>query len=105
MSTGRLGMPSRVRDLCEPIEKIASTGKKPDLLVADYRLRGGTNGIDAVTAIRAALGTNVPAVLVTGDTGVERLREVRESGLAVLHKPVVIAQLNETLNLAVESHQ
>ena len=94
-----------VTSASEAIEKIASTGKKPDLLVVDYRLRGGTNGIDAVTAIRAALGTNVPAVLVTGDTGVERLREVRESGLAVLHKPVVIAQLNETLNLAVESHQ
>ena len=72
----------------------------PDLIVVDYRLRGGANGIDAIAQIRAMTKADLPAILVTGDTGVDQLREVRESKLTLLHKPVVITQLSETLSRA-----
>lgn len=88
----------------EAIASITDLGRHPDMVIADYRLRGGTNGVDAVEAIRTAVGTIVPAVLVTGDTGADRLREVSESGLALLHKPVVVAQLREALSRAVTAH-
>ena len=85
----------------EAIASIADLSKHPDLVIADYRLGGGANGIDAVNTIRRMVGTTVPAVLVTGDTGADRLREVRDSSLTLLHKPVVVAQLYETLSRAV----
>ena len=89
--------------LDDAIAQIEQSPRKPDLVVADYRLRGGTNGIDAIARIRSITCNALPAVLVTGDTSVDRLREVRESKLALMHKPVVIAQLGETLSRALAS--
>ncbi len=86
----------------EAIAQIRRSPRPPDLIVADYRLRGGANGIDAIAQIRAVTHADLPAVLVTGDTGVDRLREVRESKLTLLHKPVVITQLGETLSRAIK---
>jgi CheY-like chemotaxis protein len=58
-----------------------------DVIVADLRLRQNESGIETVRALRARVG-EVPALLVTGDTAPERLREATASGLPLLHKPV-----------------
>jgi signal transduction histidine kinase len=69
---------------------------EPDLIVADFRLRQHENGIDTVRKLRARLG-DIPALLVTGDTAPERLREAQSSGLPLLHKPVSAEKLAETM--------
>ncbi len=68
-----------------------------DLIVADFRLRQGENGIDTVRRLRARLG-EVPALLVSGDTAPERLREAQSSGLPLLHKPVSADKLLESMH-------
>lgn len=60
----------------------------PNLIISELRLAGDINGIAAVALLREALGRAVPAILITGDTGAERLHEVAQSGVPVLHKPV-----------------
>lgn len=82
----------------EAAVRIREAGRFPTLMIADYRLRAGLNGIDAIDRIRALTKQSMPAVLITGDTGADRLREVRESGITVLHKPVVVTQLSDTLS-------
>jgi CheY-like chemotaxis protein len=72
----------------EMLEKLVSIQRMPDLIVADYRLQGGENGIDVVARLREEFNAQVPALLITGDTGMEQLREAEESGLHVLHKPL-----------------
>ena len=72
-----------------------------DLIVADFRLRQHENGIDTVRRLRARLG-DVPALLVTGDTAPERLREAQASGLPLLHKPVSAEKLKETMLAALQ---
>ncbi|BBF85563.1 two-component hybrid sensor and regulator [Aquitalea magnusonii] len=72
--------------------------KQPDLLISDYRLREQKNGSDAIHAIRQAVGRDIPALLLTGDTAPARLREASDSGLPLLHKPVAPAQLYDSLN-------
>jgi signal transduction histidine kinase len=67
-----------------------------DVIVADFRLREHENGIDTVRRLRARLG-DVPALLVSGDTAPERLREAQASGLPLLHKPVSADKLIETM--------
>jgi CheY-like chemotaxis protein len=57
------------------------------VIVADLRLAGGEDGIAALEQLRAELG-DVPGVIVTGDTGADRLAQIRRSGYPVLHKPV-----------------
>lgn len=70
---------------------------EPDVLVADYRLRSYRTGLQAVQAVRARMGREVPAAIVTGDTAAERLREADASGLALLHKPVPADRLQAVL--------
>ncbi|MEP6678523.1 MAG: response regulator, partial [Betaproteobacteria bacterium] len=72
---------------------IGEAERYPDLIVADLRLADGQSGIEAVRRLRDELGTGIPAVIVSGDTGTRADRDVREAGLTLLSKPVVAATL------------
>jgi signal transduction histidine kinase len=63
-------------------------GKAPDLIISDYHLQDGRTGIDAIDALRAAFGREVPAFLISGDINQQRLRETGASTHHLLHKPV-----------------
>lgn len=87
---------------CEPViaatgvgavAALAQAGRPPDIIVSDYRLREGENGIDVIAQIREHFSLDIPGVLVSGDTGPELLREAKEKGLRILHKPVRPAKL------------
>lgn len=79
-------------------DALAALGSyQPDLLLADYRLRGERTGQDAMMAIRARLGRAIPTVIITGDTAPDRLRNVHAGGAALLHKPVVALQLHTAM--------
>jgi signal transduction histidine kinase/CheY-like chemotaxis protein len=84
----------------ELLASLAGTTRVPDLLLCDYRLRDGESGLEAVEAVREEFNAEIPAAIVTGDTGPERLREVEASGLAILHKPVNPARLRALLATA-----
>jgi CheY-like chemotaxis protein len=68
-----------------------------DLILSDMRLAVRDSGIEAVTQVRK-LQPDVRAVLVTGDTAPERLREAQATGLALLHKPVTLERLLDVLD-------
>lgn len=71
---------------------------QPDLIISDYRLADGHNGISAIAHLRGKLGGRIPAFLVSGDTGPERLREVNASGHQLLHKPLSPMTLRTVVN-------
>lgn len=60
----------------------------PQVILTDYRLGKGQTGIDAVIAIRAALGSSIPAILLTGDMQASVFEEARAAGCDLLHKPI-----------------
>lgn len=64
-----------------------------DAIVADYRLREHRTGLHAIQRLRDEFGAQIPALLVSGDTSPERLREVAESGYTLVHKPVQLPVL------------
>ena len=68
-----------------------------DLLICDYRLANGTDGLDTGLRLRQRFGSGMPLLLVTGETAPERLKRVRASGVAVLFKPVDAGKLFQTL--------
>lgn len=70
----------------------------PQVVVADYRLRGHHNGRDALAQVRDRMGWHVPGIIVTGDTGPERLREAHAAHALLLHKPVPAQQLKQALS-------
>jgi CheY-like chemotaxis protein len=73
-------------------------GRAPDFVIADLRLQNNVTGIEAINKIRAALGKDIPAVLISGDTAPERLREISAAGLTILHKPLKPMRLRALLN-------
>lgn len=77
----------------DALDELGEAGKSPDLIIADYRLREGATGIEAIKAIRDSFGIDIPAVLITGDAGAEHLKQAQEQGFPVLHKPVAPAKL------------
>ena len=84
-----------VCDAAESIDDALTLARAhaPGLVISDYRLREQRTGAEAIAAVRAELGHDVPALLITGDTAPERLREAEASGVALLHKPVAPADL------------
>jgi len=73
--------------------------RRPDIVLTDFRLRDGDDGISALNSLRNAL-PGLPAVLITGDTAPERLREAHAAGLVLLHKPVLEEQLVAAIHAA-----
>ncbi|MGT2477590.1 ATP-binding response regulator [Paraburkholderia terrae] len=88
----------------EATEGIIQYARRPDVFLVDYRLREGVSGISVVRGLQARFGSDIPAVLITGETAPESLREVRESGYQQIHKPLPPAKLYELLTDLITSH-
>ena len=70
----------------------------PDLVLSDFNLPGKRNGVESVKALRAALGRQVPAIVVTGDTRKEVIEMITACGLGVAIKPVNAAELRRLMS-------
>jgi signal transduction histidine kinase len=82
----------------EAREQLKATVSPPELLIVDYRLQGRASGLEAVAILQKALQRYVPALVITGDTAPDRLREAEASGYPLLHKPVQPAKLRSALH-------
>jgi PAS domain S-box-containing protein len=79
------------------LAKLAQTGRVPNAIIADYRLRDGLTGADAIGSIRERLGHKVPGLILTGDTEPARIAEASASGFELLHKPIEAHRLQEAI--------
>ncbi|WP_462379320.1 ATP-binding response regulator [Pseudomonas sp. Marseille-QA0892] len=88
-----------VCDTAESLDEALTSVERqpPDAIICDYRLRERQTGADVIERLRAHLGYGIPALLITGDTAPERLREAMSSQIPLLHKPVPAETLKETL--------
>jgi len=87
----------------EMLERIATHGKAPRLIISDYRLRDNASGIDAIERLRSEYNDEIPGMLITGDTAADRLKEAQESGFLLLHKPVPNHRLRASIAHLIES--
>lgn len=69
----------------------------PDLIITDFRLRHEETGKQVLEALRAYLGAPVPAIIMTGDTSPQRLRDAQSTSALLLHKPVSTSQLHSAM--------
>ncbi|MCE7998227.1 MAG: hybrid sensor histidine kinase/response regulator [Rhodobiaceae bacterium] len=72
---------------------IGSLSGRVDLIISDYRLGHGETGDGVAKEARSQIGAETPVLIVTGDTGPDRLLDLRETGFDLLHKPVQPAEL------------
>ena len=81
----------------EALTLVREPGLRPDVLLCDYNLRGSSDGVETIRHLRAALGRNVPAVVMTGDTRSQTVDSISAQGVSVLIKPFSAEGLLEAL--------
>jgi two-component system, sensor histidine kinase len=69
----------------EAMDRLCKQGRRPDLIVCDYRLPEGASGIDAIEKVRSAF--EIPALLVSGDARSPQ-STAGPGAYRLLHKPV-----------------
>lgn len=81
----------------QAVERLTPVRRVPDIVVADYRLREGKVGTDAVERVRALVGRPVPGLILTGEIGQDCERAAAAHGLPVVRKPVTPRQLRASV--------
>ena len=76
---------------------VARGAIRPDLVVADYRLPDGLNGLQVVAGVREALGHEIPAVILTGDISTDTTREITRRRCVQRTKPVRAEELTHLI--------
>ncbi len=89
--------------LSEAEEKLARLDRAPDIAIVDFRLGDGLSGIEAVGALRKAVGQDFAAVIHTGDTDPEVARLAADHGCQLLLKPYTSERMREVLEQALQS--
>jgi FixJ family two-component response regulator/chemotaxis methyl-accepting protein methylase/signal transduction histidine kinase len=85
------------RDGPAALAACATLGVVPDVMLADYNLPGGMDGLALKTALEEQAGTMINSVILSGDISLQALQRFKTSGLPVMIKPVSEAALFETL--------
>lgn len=95
---GKWGFKVSLTESIEAATDVISQGEIPDIILSDLRLRNNTTGIEAIQKIRTLTGEQIPALLVSGDTDPERIKEAQTAGIILLHKPIKPALLKSAIN-------
>jgi CheY-like chemotaxis protein len=84
----------------EAMTQLAQQGRRPDLIVCDYRLSEGARGVDVIERLRSAF--EIPALLISGDAAAP-LADSNSSSYNLLHKPLDAAKFRAALADALQA--
>ncbi|QYJ77600.1 hybrid sensor histidine kinase/response regulator [Shewanella acanthi] len=88
------------RDLSDARIKLGLKGVAPDIVLADFHLDDGQNGVDAMDGIRTLYGKDLPGILITANTSKELIEDVQRRGyhyMAKMVKPAALRALISSL--------
>jgi two-component system CheB/CheR fusion protein len=88
------------RDAIGALAHIEHAALQPDVILSDYNLPNGMNGLQLASKIRGLLHRDVPAIILTGDISTGTLRDVTRDKCVHLCKPVRLLELSETIQAA-----
>lgn len=74
-------------------QELKARGWQPHIVLCDYRLADGLDGVTLVQSLRQAFGVRLPAAIITGDTELQSLRDLGDEDIVLLYKPVRPVQL------------
>ena len=75
------------------LELAAEGSTVPDLIVADYNLPKGLNGLEIIARLQKQAQHTIPAIILTGDISADSLREIAGHDCVHLNKPVRAREL------------
>ena len=80
------------------LELITRGEIRPDLILADYNLPHGMDGLQVTAKIRERLNLPIPVIVLTGDISSETLRNIALEMCTQLNKPVKLPELTEVIH-------
>ena len=79
------------------LELVARGTVRPDLILADYNLPNGMNGLQVTAKLREKLHRQIPVIILTGDISTETLRDIARHDCVQLNKPVKSKELTQVI--------
>jgi two-component system CheB/CheR fusion protein len=70
---------------------------RPDLVLADYNLPNGMNGIQICQKLRQELSRPIPFIILTGDISTEAFRDIALHDCVQFNKPVKLRELTQAI--------
>ncbi len=84
-------------DSTSALALIAHGTINPDLILADYNLPNGVDGVMLGAMLRQRIGRHVPLIILTGDISTAALREIGAADCLQLNKPVRLEELTRAV--------
>jgi len=88
---------ARAADGARALDLVRRGGVRPDLIVADYNLPNGPDGLQLTAILRTELRQQIPVIILTGDISVSTVRAVARAECVQLYKPVKAQQLTQAI--------
>jgi two-component system CheB/CheR fusion protein len=79
------------------LEMVAREMLQPDLILADYNLPNGMDGLQVAAKLRETLGRDIPIIILTGDISTDTLRDIARRDCVQLNKPVKPNELTQVI--------
>lgn len=79
------------------LDLVAQGKIRPDLILADYNLPKGLDGLQVVEKLRAQSHHPIPVIILTGDISTRTLREIARHDCCQLNKPVRLKELTKAV--------
>jgi two-component system, chemotaxis family, CheB/CheR fusion protein len=79
------------------LELVARDMVQPDLILADYNLPGGMNGLQVAKRLQETLHRQIPFIILTGDISTGTLRDIAGQDCIQLNKPVKLRELTQAI--------
>ncbi len=76
---------------------VAQGTVRPDLILTDYHLPKGMNGLQVTAKLREKLHHLIPAIILTGDISTGTLREIAQHDCVRLSKPAKSKELTQVI--------
>jgi two-component system CheB/CheR fusion protein len=89
--------PAAAPDAATALRMIARGTIVPSLVLADYNLPNGMDGLQFADQCRAKAGSALPIVILTGDISTDTLREAARRDCVLLNKPVKLTELSDAI--------
>ena len=86
-----------VSDGMAAITLVKDGSVSPDLILTDYNLPNGMDGVKVTAALRGLLARRVPVIVLTGDISKETLRHIASHDCVQLNKPIKPAELSTVI--------
>jgi two-component system CheB/CheR fusion protein len=80
-------------DGASALKLVAAGAIRPEIIISDYNLPGGMNGLAVLAGLRELLRHPVPGVILTGDISTASLAQIARHDCVQLSKPVVASEL------------